>query len=237
MKALSLFSGIGGIDLACDWVGIETVAFCEREPFCQKVLAKHWPDKPIYDDVCTLTKERLKADGIIGSGRTIDLIHGGFPCQPHSIAGDRKGRDDEKDLWPDMFRIIREIKPRWVVGENVANFANTELERTCSDMENEGYETQAFIIPACGVGAWHRRKRTFIVAHSSSFRDGVQERKIQARGNITIDSHWWDAEPTLGRVANGVSDRVDRLKSLGNAVVPAQIYPILAGIKQIHDMM
>ncbi len=166
MKSIELFAGIGGISLAAEWAGIETVAFCEREPFCQKVLKKHWPNVPIFEDVRTLNKQTLQDRGIdVG---TVDVISGGFPCQPYSIAGKRKGTEDDRDLWPEMFRIIEEIKPCWVVGENVANFARMELDRTLSDLESIGYETQAFIIPACAVGAIHRRDRTFIVANADS---------------------------------------------------------------------
>ncbi|MCP1306425.1 DNA cytosine methyltransferase [Paenibacillus tyrfis] len=165
MKALSLFSGIGGIDLACEWVGIETVAFCEREPFCQRVLRKHWPDIPIYDDVCTLTKERLDADGI----GPIELIHGGYPCQPFSHAGQRKGAEDDRHLWPEVERILQEIRPRWFLGENVAGHITLGLDDVLADLENAGYEAQAFVIPASAVGASHQRERVFIVAHSKSF--------------------------------------------------------------------
>ncbi|WP_062834977.1 DNA cytosine methyltransferase [Paenibacillus amylolyticus] len=120
MRKLSLFSGIGGIDLAAHWAGMETVAFCEREPFPQKVLQKNFPGVPIYDDVCTLTAERLKEDGIIGDGRTIDIISAGFPCQPFSHAGQRGGTDDERYLWPEVVRVVADVRPTWFVGENVA---------------------------------------------------------------------------------------------------------------------
>lgn len=246
MKALSLFSGIGGIDLAGEWAGIETVAFCEREPFCQKVLKKHWPDTPIYDDVCTLTKERLEADEVIVRGQSIDLIHGGFPCQPFSTAGLQKGRDDDRDLWPEMFRIIQEFKPDWVVGENVANFVNMELERTLTDLESEGYETQAFIIPACGVNAKHQRNRVFVVAHYS--RIGMEGRSAesvlgqpiiqigQTSESFSEAERRYDTfESRLCRSLHRIPNGVDRIKSLGNSVVPAQVYPILAAIKQIDD--
>ncbi|MEI2284988.1 DNA cytosine methyltransferase [Paenibacillus polysaccharolyticus] len=120
MRKLSLFSGIGGIDLAAHWAGMETVAFCEREPFPVKVLQKNFPGVPIYDDVCTLTAERLKEDGLLGDGRTIDIISAGFPCQPFSHAGSRKGIDDERYLWPEVVRVVADIRPTWFVGENVA---------------------------------------------------------------------------------------------------------------------
>ena len=162
MKALSLFSGIGGIDLACEWAGIETVAFCEREFFPQKVLRKHWPDVPIYDDVCTLTKERLEADGI-GS---IELIHGGYPCQPFSHAGKRKGKEDDRHLWPEVFRLIETMRPRWFVGENVAGHVTLGLDDVLSDLGNIGYTAQPIVIPAAAVGAPHRRDRIFIVGYT-----------------------------------------------------------------------
>ena len=165
MNALSLFSGIGGIDLACEWAGIKTVAFCEREPFCQKVLRKHWPNVPIYDDVCTLTKARLESDGI--DCGTIDLIHGGYPCQPFSYAGKRRGAEDDRHLWPEYFRLVQEIRPRWVVGENVAGHVTLGLDDVLSDLESLDYTAQAFVIPAAAVYASHRRDRIFVVAYAS----------------------------------------------------------------------
>lgn len=168
MNALSLFSGIGGIDLACEWAGIKTVAFCERDPFCQKVLNKHWPGIPIYDDVCTLTKERLEEDGI--DCRAIDLIHGGYPCQPFSIAGKRKGENDDRHLWPEIARLLQEIRPRWFVGENVVGHITLGLDSVLSDLDDLDYTTQAFVVPAVAVGALHRRDRVFIVAYANSER-------------------------------------------------------------------
>jgi len=168
MQVLDLFSGIGGFSLGLERAGMHTAAFCEIDPFCQKILAAHWHNTPLYDDIKSLSKERLENDGI----KQIDLICGGFPCQPFSVAGKKKGGDDSRDLWPEMFRIIQEIKPRWVIGENVANFVNMELERTCLDLEAEGYEVQPFIIPACAVQAPHRRDRVWIIAHAQSERHG-----------------------------------------------------------------
>ena len=238
MKSIELFAGIGGIALAAKWAGIETLAFCERDEFCQKVLKKHWPNTPIFDDVCKLNKQSLEERGVdVGA---IKLISGGFPCQPFSIAGHKKGTDDDRALWPEMFRIIREIRPDWVVGENVANFANMELERSCVDLESEGYETQAFIIPACGINAKHKRQRTFIVAYSNS------SRKLQQKGTDKEFCGWssdnseknggqWEVEPGVGRVADGIPKRLDRLRALGNAVVPQQIYPIFKIIVELEE--
>lgn len=339
MKAIELFAGIGGISLAMEWAGIETIAFCEREPFCQKVLKKHWSDVPIFDDVFELNREVLEESGVIERGGTVDIISGGFPCQPFSVAGKRKGTADDRDLWPQMFRLIQEIRPRWVVGENVANFANMELDRTLSNLESEGYETQAFIVPACAVGAPHRRDRCFIVAHAQGERCGETGRNSERSSEWTAGScslgnpdrcgcegkhggskspqpanrrqdvsntectrlerfnqqsssvcrkneraqPWtsssrfetipdtsglghgqveqqdgggtssegkrgeigercfrfrrpesqWAVEPDVGRVAHGIPRRVDRLRSLGNAVVPQQIYPIFEAIAKI----
>lgn len=166
MKALSLFSGIGGIDLACEWAGIETVAFCEREPFPQKVLQKHWPDIPIYDDVCTLTRARLEADGI--DCGTIGIISAGYPCQPYSVAGERQGEDDDRALWPEVKRLLEEIRPRWFVGENVAGHITLGLDGVLSDLDDIGYTCQPVVLPAAAVGAPHRRDRVFIIANTTS---------------------------------------------------------------------
>lgn len=254
MKSIELFAGIGGISLAAEWAGIETIAFCEREPFCQKVLQKHWPDVPIFDDVKTLNKQAL-IDGGVDVG-TIDIISGGFPCQPYSIAGKRRGTEDDRDLWPEMFRIIEEIRPTWVVGENVANFVGMELDRTLSDLEDIGYTGRAFVIPACAVNAPHKRNRVFIVACISNTNSIRYQRIKQLRensgtskkrrkgvyGTITKlfdDIDWKERAIKSGFLGrnHGVSNRVDRIKGLGNAVVPQQIYPIFKAIKMIHEEM
>lgn len=160
MRSLSLFSGIGGFDLAALWVWpeLEIVSFCEIDSFCQKVLKKHWPDVPCHSDIKTLRGDNFG---------TIDFLYGGFPCQPYSVAGKRKGKEDDRALWPEMFRVIQEAKPRWIIGENVAGFVNMGLDDCLSDLESKGYETTAFIIPACAVNAPHRRDRVWIVANST----------------------------------------------------------------------
>lgn len=166
MRHLDLFSGIGGFALAAKTVwgdNYENVAFCDIDPFCQAVLTKNFPNARILGDI-----KALKGDAF----GPIDLITGGFPCQPFSAAGKRRGTGDDRDLWPEMFRIIREAKPRWIIGENVAGFVNMELERTVSDLEAEGYEVQAFIVPACAVGAPHRRDRVWIIAHAGGSERG-----------------------------------------------------------------
>ena len=157
MKHLDLFSGIGGFALAARWVGWETVGFCEIDPYCQQVLRKHWPDVPIYDDVRELTGETVGH---------VDIITGGYPCQPFSVAGKRRGEADDRHLWPEFARLIRELRPRWVVGENVAGHINMGLDDVLSDLEGLGYTWEAFVIPACAVNAPHRRDRVWFVADS-----------------------------------------------------------------------
>lgn len=161
MNHASLFSGIGGFDLAADRMGWQNVFNCEIDPFCRKVLAYHFPDAKQYEDVKT-------TDFTIHRGH-IDVLTGGFPCQPFSLAGKRKGSDDTRYLWPEMLRAIREIEPRWVVGENVFGIVNWSdgmvFEQVQSDLEDAGYEVQPYIIPACAVDAPHRRDRVWFVAH------------------------------------------------------------------------
>jgi DNA (cytosine-5)-methyltransferase 1 len=247
MRSIELFAGIGGIALAAEWAGIETVAFCEREPFPQKVLKKHWPDVPIFDDVCTLNRKLLEEKGVIEPGGTIDIISGGFPCQPFSIAGNKRGKEDDRDLWPEMFRIIKELKPRWIVGENVANFVNMELDRTLFDLESIGYRWRTFVIPACAVNAQHRRDRVFVVAYDISqhvegsceneiLRESELQRFISYGSFEDIRRRSAVYEPKLCRTFNGIPNQVDRLRSLGNAVVPQQIYPIFKTIMEIERM-
>jgi len=180
LKMLDLFSGIGGFSLAADWTGgIETVAFCEIEPYCQKVLKKHWSDVPIYPDIKELKGERL------GS---VDIVCGGFPCQPFSVAGKRRAQDDDRHLWPEMFRIIQECKPAWVIGENVPGLIELALEDCFIDLEGAGYEVQPLIIPACGVNAPHRRDRVWILAHSrNNKRWNGERRSIGRNGNWSME--------------------------------------------------
>ena len=162
---LSLFSGIGGLDIAAEMAGISTVGQCEWADFQTKILEKHWPDVPRWRDIRTLTGESFyERTGL----RTVDVISGGFPCQPFSFAGKRQGTGDDRYLWPEMLRVIREIRPTWVIGENVPGIVNMALDKVLSDLEDEGYSSQAFIVPACGVDAPHRRDRVAILAYSRS---------------------------------------------------------------------
>ena len=166
MKALDLFSGIGGFSVGLERAGFKTVAFCEIDKYCRLVLNKHWKDTKIYHDVREITRQQYEQDGLELPG----IITGGFPCQPFSVAGRQKGSGDNRYLWPEMFRVIKEFKPRWIVAENVRGIINIQdgvvFENVCTDLESQGYETQTFIIPAAGVGAPHRRDRVWIVGYS-----------------------------------------------------------------------
>ena len=309
MTHLSLFTGIGGLDLAAEWAGFETVGQCEWADYPTKVLEKHWPDVPRWRDIRSMTKESFyERTGL----RTVDVISGGFPCQPFSVAGKRRGSEDDRYLWPEMLRVIEELRPAWVVGENVAGIVNMALDTVLSDLEAKGYAAGAFIIPACAVDAPHRRDRVAIVAYAnrtewgpgeshgnepdgkdagwtqaasgvgtsgqndkSGFmadadgaglqgRDGTGmpecackrpvgacgssvshtyslrleepgKQGLPQRAGVPItDSGWWEVEPDVGRVADGVPHRVDRLRSLGNAVVPQQFYPIFQAIAEVE---
>ena len=161
---LSLFSGIGGLDLAAEMAGFRTVGQCEWADYPTKVLEKHWPDVPRWRDIRVLTGEGFYEKAGL---RTVDIISGGFPCQPFSVAGKRRGKEDDRYLWPEMLRVISELRPAWVVGENVAGIVNMALDQVCADLENEGYSVQAFIIPACAVDAPHRRDRCAIVGRKT----------------------------------------------------------------------
>ena len=172
LKILDLFSGLGGFSLGLERTGhFETVAFCDNDKYSNLLLQKHWKGVKIYNDVKEITKEKLIADGV----QLPDIITGGFPCQPFSVAGKQAGTDDDRHLWPVMFRIIQELTPRWVIGENVKGLTNIQdgvvFETVCSNLEGEGYEVRAFNIPAAGVGAPHRRERIWIVAHAKRFNE------------------------------------------------------------------
>lgn len=166
MTHASLFSGIGGFDLAAEWAGWANAFNCEINAFCRRILAYQFPNAVSYEDITA-------TDFTIWRGR-VDVLTGGFPCQPFSVAGKRLGTSDDRYLWPQMLRAIREVAPRWIIGENVYGLVNWSrglvFERVCADMEDAGYEVLPFVIPACAVGAPHRRERLWIVAHCSDAR-------------------------------------------------------------------
>ena len=243
---LDLFSGIGGFALAAKWNGYRTVGFCDNEPYAQAVLKKHWPEVPCHKDI-------REVRGELYAGVT--LLTGGFPCQPFSVAmrSHRKGKEDVRYLWPEMLRVIQEARPTWIIGENVVGIANLALDQVCIDLEGEGYEVEPIIIPACSVGANHKRDRIWIVANSSSVK--VEERKLETSGDrpqslghnreccgkdgvFRGESKERDAfrdDPRVLRMANGIPNRVDRIKGVGNSIVPQVASEIIRCINQVME--
>jgi len=247
MNVLDLFSGIGGFSLGLERAGMRTVAFCEIEPYCRAVLAKHWPGVSCYTDIRELTADRLVADGI-----RPDVICGGFPCQDISVAGKNAGIEGERSgLWREYSRLIGEIRPRYVIMENVSALLARGLGEVLGELAALGYDAQWHCIPASHIGAPHRRDRIWIVAYPNGSREPqsgwgeLAERGRVEHGSKEMadatgsrlegwkqskatrptlgsprDNGWWSVEPDVGRVAHGVSSRVDRLKCLGNAVIP-----------------
>jgi DNA (cytosine-5)-methyltransferase 1 len=225
MRVLDLFSGIGGFSLGLERAGMRTVAFCEIDPYARKVLAKHWPEVPIYDDVRTLTAEQLRADGI-----AVDVICGGFPCQPFSSAsaGKRSGTDDDRYLWPEMLRLVADLRPAWVCAENVVGIDGMALEQVVSDLEAEGYEVAPILeIPACAIGHDHRRNRYWFLGYTDRQGEPVLPIDAKVAGLPRTRSIAY-----RGRETNGVSYRMDRLRCLGNAVVPQVVEIIGSAIMQ-----
>lgn len=256
----------------------------ENNKFCQKILKKHWPNVPIFGDIKDYKHDR---------SQTIQLVSGGFPCQPYSVAGKQKGKEDDRAIWPQMLRVIKESSPNWVLAENVAGIINMELDSVLSDLESENYKTETFVIPACAINARHRRDRVWIVGYSehngqlaSKINKSITKRSInnkegkeeaskfkgpsntdevlantnslrQWRRKITYNKKkrkkeifikrcskrnrrstfsegMWVSEPKLDRVAHGVSNRMDRTKALGNAIVPQVARVIFEYIKEFE---
>jgi DNA (cytosine-5)-methyltransferase 1 len=216
MNVLDLFSGIGGFSLGLERAGMRTVAFCEPNDFCRKILRKHWSEVPIYRDV-----RRLSGSQILHECGSIDLVCGGFPCQPFSVAGEQRGSEDDRHLWPHMRQVIEWMRPAWVIAENVTGIIELALDDVLLDLESLGYTTRTLVIPACGVGAPHRRYRVWVVAHAKSLQRPA-ELGEQSHGDVS--SHWgtgWrDYAQEIRGMDDGIPGRVDGLASLGNSIVP-----------------
>ncbi len=257
---LSLFSGIGGLDLAAEAAGFTTVGQCEFAEYPRRVLEKHWPGVPRWADVRTFTGEGFyERTGL----RTVDCISGGFPCQPHSTAGKRKASGDERDLWPEFRRIIREINPCWVVGENVRGLLSSEDGRffrgILRDFADLGFDAGWGLISAASAGAVHRRERLVIVAHADREpmeilrrHDGSevsgQEILLPSIGNAArpvfeqlrrLSSGLYAGndepyKPLITRNDDGFPGTMDRNRALGNAVAPPQLYPVFQAIADIE---
>ena len=212
MLILDLFSGIGGFSLGLEKVGFKTIAFCEIDKFFQQILRKHWPDIPIFEDVRKLSKDDIEY---------ADIICGGFPCQDLSVCGKRAGLEGKHSgLWTEFARLIGELRPKFVIVENVPGVLVRGFSRILSDLADVGYDAEWEGIPAAAVGASHYRARQWLVAYPSSFGDRLQNNTIFAgRGTIELCNRW-ESEPKLDRVANGIPHRVDRIAALGNAIVP-----------------
>ena len=299
LRTLDLFSGIGGFARGLEATNFfETSCFVENEPYCRAVLQYHWPDVPVLGDIRDVKGQDLPFRP--------DVICGGFPCQPFSQAGKQQAQDDPRHLWPEMFRLIRECRPTWIVGENVVGLIRLGLDEVLTDLESEGYATRTFDIPACATGAPHLRRRLWIVAHadSESEPDGtfdgnagqrqlgfdfvadsdsqrpqgqrtngsaegreVTERQAGLRGgavlaNSDIDDgrrgcgakssgresrmehwsggecgrseEWWEVEPDVGRLVNGLPNRVPQLRALGNSIVPQIAQKIGQAIRETY---
>jgi DNA (cytosine-5)-methyltransferase 1 len=248
----SLFSGIGGFDLAAEWAGWQNVFHCEWNPFGQKVLKHHFPNSISYNDI-------TKTDFTIHRG-TIDILTGGFPCQPYSQAGKRLGKEDDRHLWPHMLRAIHEIQPRYVMGENVHGLINWNggmvFDEVQADLETAGYEVIPVVLPACAVGTAHRRDRTWFIANSTNKRLQKSGKKFRQKYQLpfisSIDvsrspiAQLDKAKRGSGNVfnCNGIPAQLDEIslsewkresiKAYGNAIVPQVAYEIFKVINQIE---
>jgi len=277
MIHIDLFSGIGGFALATEavWDNVEHI-FCDNDPFCQAVLKKHWSNSKIYGDINELITDTRQQYGEQGTGKEYEqytserssqteenkrseypfILTGGFPCQPFSQAGRRKGTEDDRYLWPEMFSVIRNTSPTWIIAENVSGLLTWNngmvLEQVCTDLEGEGYEVQPFVIPACATNAPHRRDRVWIIAHAingehrgwgeqNKEEEGIQEidwEKIRTRrigrANKAWGENWTEVATRLCGMDDGISRRVHRnkrLKALGNSIVPQVAIEIMNCIK------
>jgi len=264
LRHVDLCSGIGGFALGFEWAELSSpVLFCDIEPWSRKILAKHWPDVPIAEDVKELAND---PDGLIPD---CDILTAGYPCQPFSLAGERRGTEDDRHIWPYILSIVKAKRPAWCVFENVYGHVSMGLDEVLSDLEGAGYAARPFIVPACAADAPHRRDRVWIIGRNVAYTDIIHWRSVkeprkpkgQAWGKSVsngssdvahtnsagLQGQWrehefvsereaehsvgsggkeigaaarWKPEPAVGRVANGIPRRVDRLRGLGNAIVP-----------------
>jgi len=213
----SLFSGIGGLDLGLERAGMRVIWQSEIDPYASRVLNKHWPKVPNYGDIKTINWADVPPT---------DVICGGYPCQPFSLASNvRKGEEDERHLWPWVRDAISHIRPRYVILENVQGHLSLGGTTVVREITDIGYVCEWRVIPATAVGARHRRNRLFIVAYPrSAWRSGrrgaFESDNEEITRHVARSANYWENEPNVGRMANGVPRRMDRLKGLGNAVVP-----------------
>ena len=277
LRHVDLCSGIGGFALGFEWAGLsKPVMFCDIEPWSRQILAKHWPDVPIEEDVKVLANEPERIP-------ECSILTAGYPCQPFSQAGKRRGEEDDRHIWPYIREIVAQRRPTWCVFENVYGHLSMGLDTVLSNLEADGYATRPFIVPACGVDAAHRRDRIWIVAYADNTRGRTSRRKANeqrqttkqgweeqsqfepsrqredvaytdsigsqgirserhdveqtglCRGETRGEKGFWKPEPPVGRVANGIPRRVDRLKGLGNAIVPQIAMQIGLTIKAVND--
>jgi DNA (cytosine-5)-methyltransferase 1 len=240
MNHLDLCSGIGGFALAARRVGWNTIGFCDNDVWCRKVLKKHWPNVPIYNDVKELPYDEIGP---------VDIITAGYPCQPFSVAGDRRGTEDDRHIWSYIAESVRRLEPLFCVFENVTGHISMGIDDVLSDLEGLGYTSEAFIIPACAVDAPHRRDRVWILAYANSAhgergripgRVRTQHANTGGRGTDTFGTfskrrNEWEAEPGVCRVADGLSNGLDRLRGLGNAIVPGVAEVIFQSIQEIQN--
>ena len=280
-RHVDLCSGIGGFALGFEWAGLsKPVLFCDIEEWPRKILAKHWPDVPIAEDVKELANDPDR------NVPDCDILTAGYPCQPFSFAGERRGAEDDRHIWPDIFSIVQRKRPAWCVFENVYGHISMDLDEVLSDLELESYSVRPFIVPACATDAPHRRDRVWIIARNvgdtrckfrkergdseegqasirgepasvnkrsgkdvadsdsaglqgrENARDisqsGAQRNEQPPRRGERRNGQNWKPEPAVGRVANGIPRRVDRIKGLGNAIVPQVAQRIGETIKQIE---
>lgn len=248
LKHGSLFSGIGGFDLAAEWAGWQNVFHCEWNPFGQRVLQHYWPNAESFNDITKSDFTKYE--------HTVDIISGGFPCQPFSTAGERRGTDDTRYLWPAMLDVIAAVKPKYVVVENVYGLVNWNkgmvFDTVCADLEAQGFEVASFLIPACGIGAPHKRDRIWFVAYAKGhgFSNALEDRELEGRrpGKRNKPPTWdsFPSTPLICGGSNGLSTELDgitfskwreeSISGYGNAIVPQVALQIFNAINEYEQL-